>query len=347
MHILIEDQQYSYSERRSLAVKPDLDLKLVKNAELSEAVETYLLDHFPLRDLYRKITASTNIYLLQMMDHNGVFYQNGGLYKTEFPLKSDQVKQAAELISMLSVGSLSELNSYYAIIPDKNFYLPDPNISPRFDHGRILEIMKNSTEKSKLIDITSELSVEHYYKTDLHWDQSKLTELAAVLAMEMGNFRNGELPQYEIHDYSPFHGAWHGRWAIGNQADKLTWLSNTQVEEAKVFDHYDGSLHGVYEIDALQRPDAYDLYLNGARPLLTITSKPERSETHNKLYLFRDSFGSSLAPLLLAYYDEIVLIDLRYVSASSLYNLIEFTPGADVLFLYSSMIINDSSMLRR
>ena len=31
---------------------------------------------------------------------------------------------------------------------------------------------------------------------------------------------------------------------------------------------------------------------------------------------FRDSFGSSIAPLLAEYYEEVTLVDLRYVSAS-------------------------------
>ena len=39
-------------------------------------------------------------------------------------------------------------------------------------------------------------------------------------------------------------------------------------------------------------------------------------ECHNgkKLLLFRDSFGGSIAPLLAEYYEEVTLVDLRYVS---------------------------------
>ena len=61
--------------------------------------------------------------------------------------------------------------------------------------------------------------------------------------------------------------------------------------------------------------------------------------------LFRDSFGSSLAPLLLSGYRKVTLVDLRYIASSQLERFITFT-DQDVLFLYSSLILNGGSMLR-
>ena len=76
--------------------------------------------------------------------------------------------------------------------------------------------------------------------------------------------------------------------------------------------------------------DDYDFYLWGARALLTI----QNPECHNgkKLLLFRDSFGSSIAPLLAEYYEEVTLVDLRYVSASHALELLGDTEYQDVLF---------------
>ncbi|MBQ7871482.1 MAG: hypothetical protein IJ357_05025, partial [Oscillospiraceae bacterium] len=63
------------------------------------------------------------------------------------------------------------------------------------------------------------------------------------------------------------------------------------------------------------------------------------------LILFRDSFGSSLAPLLLDSYGKITLVDLRYVSSALLDGLVDFT-DADVLFLYSTTLLNSGSILK-
>lgn len=60
-----------------------------------------------------------------------------------------------------------------------------------------------------------------------------------------------------------------------------------------------------------------------------------------ELLLFRDSFGSSIAPLLLENYSKITLIDLRYISQEVLENYIEFNEQ-DVLFLYSTLVLNQN-----
>jgi len=57
--------------------------------------------------------------------------------------------------------------------------------------------------------------------------------------------------------------------------------------------------------------------------------------------LFRDSFGSSIAPLFLENYSKITLVDLRYISKDVLENYIEFDKQ-DVLFLYSTLVLNQN-----
>ena len=89
--------------------------------------------------------------------------------------------------------------------------------------------------------------------------------------------------------------------------------------------------------------DGYDLYLGGANAILTVENPA--GTTGKELILFRDSFGSSLAPLLLDSYDKITLIDLRYVSPDLLPQFVEFS-NQDVLFLYNTGIINAGMLLK-
>ena len=85
--------------------------------------------------------------------------------------------------------------------------------------------------------------------------------------------------------------------------------------------------------------DKYDVYLSGATPLITIENKDGSNE--KELLLFRDSFGSSIAPLLLENYKKITLIDLRYISSSILDKYVDFE-NQDVLFLYNTLIVNQN-----
>ena len=64
-----------------------------------------------------------------------------------------------------------------------------------------------------------------------------------------------------------------------------------------------------------------------------------------ELVIFRDSFASSLAPLLLDGYKKITLIDLRYLDSDLLNEYISFS-NQDILFLYNTTIINNSNVLK-
>lgn len=78
--------------------------------------------------------------------------------------------------------------------------------------------------------------------------------------------------------------------------------------------------------------DPYELFLSGSISLLSIENP--NAETDRELIVFRDSFGSSLAPLLAEGYAKITLADIRYLPSSQMGKLLDFT-DADVLFLYS------------
>ena len=49
-----------------------------------------------------------------------------------------------------------------------------------------------------------------------------------------------------------------------------------------------------------------------------------------------------MAPLLIDDYENIILIDLRYISNIILDKFIEFKDNQDVLFIYSTMLLNQN-----
>ncbi len=104
-----------------------------------------------------------------------------------------------------------------------------------------------------------------------------------------------------------------------------------------------GKAAGIYDMAKLTSPDLYDVYLSGAVSLMTIDNPnaPDQKE----LIVFRDSFGSSLVPLLAQSYSRITLVDIRYVSSQMLDSFLTFD-NQDVLFLYSTLILNNSATLK-
>ena len=61
--------------------------------------------------------------------------------------------------------------------------------------------------------------------------------------------------------------------------------------------------------------------------------------------MFRDSFGSSLVPLLAEGYARITLVDIRYIASERLGTWLTFS-DQDVLFLYSTPVLNNSETLK-
>ena len=84
-------------------------------------------------------------------------------------------------------------------------------------------------------------------------------------------------------------------------------------------------------------------FLSGSLALVTITNPGASSD--KELVLFRDSFGSSIAPLFVVAYKKITLIDIRYIHPDFLEQYMTFK-DQDVLFLYSTLSLNHGEIFK-
>jgi hypothetical protein len=140
----------------------------------------------------------------------------------------------------------------------------------------------------------------------------------------------------------PFNGSHASRTALTAKADQLIYLTHPVLEAATVFDIEKEKTYSLYLPDQFDSIDGYSVFLGGASPLQVLTD----TAGSGHLLIFRDSFASSLAPLLLTQYKTITLVDLRYTTASHLMEMIDTGSVDDVLFLYSTRILNNSYLLR-
>ena len=116
-----------------------------------------------------------------------------------------------------------------------------------------------------------------------------------------------------------------------------------RVKGCRVLNYETGEWGEVYDWKKLSGRDPYETFLSGSVSLLRIENP--YAETDRELIVFRDSFGSALAPLLCRGYRTVTLVDLRYLSGAMLSRFLDFH-GQDVLFLYSTLVLNNSSQLR-
>jgi len=341
LNIVIPEPAVLVSERRVPARFPALSVEAIVSGSFMSKFEDYASDRFVFRDAFRSIHAFQVFELYRQTDKSGLYRSNTvgvGEFKRvnekSFRQTSERIKKAAE-----SLGGLG-MNIYYSIVPDKSVFAE--RYMPGFVLGVAETILQDVLRDYEYIRLAGDLGAGNYYKTDLHWDQASISGAANRLLSAMG--AEPYKDTYPKGKAGEFRGVYAGQLALPIPADSLSYVEvpglRVSYLNEKTLEFEPGP---VYDLERFKGVDPYDVFLRGPQPLIVIEndSAPQR-----ELYLFRDSFGSSLAPLLAGSYSKVTVIDLRYINIAILGMFIEYSPGADVLFIYSSQIFNNPSVLQ-
>lgn len=338
--------EMSLSERRRLAAFPEISLDKIQNGSFMSEFEEYTLDQFPMRDEFRTLKAVSSMYIFGQKDNNGIYVADGYASKLDYPLNEKSVTDAADKLTAIYDRYIKGTDSkvYLSIVPDKNYFLAAKNGYPAMDYNRMFSLMKENMPYAEYIDITGTLELEDYYRTDTHWKQENIVDAANKIAGAMGS---SELDGYEtVQTDISFRGVYCGQSALPLQSEKIKYITNDTLQNCRVLsDDATGfcGYEGMYDFDRLYGNDPYDIYLSGARPVVRIENPGAKSG--KELIVFRDSFGSSLVPLLAQEYSKITVFDTRYMVPDLIGSFAEFD-NADVLFVYSTLLLNKSQAMK-
>ncbi len=337
-------EDVSQAERRTLAQMPEFSLSALESGQFREEFEDYSLDQFPLRQGFRTLKALFHTQVLGMRDNNGIYLTNGIAVKQEYPLSEASLDAAIRKFDAIYEKFLRESRCFFAVVPDKGYYLAAPSGHLAMDYDALYEKLGAGLPWAEQIDLRRCLTAGDYYRTDTHWRQECLIPAATAICDALEVTAPKAADYSEVQADKPFYGVYYGQAALPMEPDTLTWLENETLRQCTVYDYETGKTGSVYDTAKLtESRDMYDVFLSGARALLTIENP--NAKTDRELLVFRDSFGSSLVPLLLGDYARVTLVDIRYVSSAKLDSFLDFR-GQDVLFLYSTLVLNSSSSLK-
>jgi len=341
LNIVVPAPAVLMSERRLPARLPEVSVKSILSGDFMSKFDNYAADRFVFRDTFRGIKAFMVYDIYMQTDKSGLYRTNtvgAGEFRrineTSFMQTAQRIKKAAE--SMDALG----MNVYYSVIPDKSVFAG--RYMPGFDLNAAEAILFDVFGDYTYIALSGELGAGSFYKTDIHWDQTKIWGPASHILSSMGAVPNkGGFNEKKAGN---FRGVYAGQVALPMAPDVMSYLDMPGLKATylseKTLEFEPGP---VYDTALFAGGDPYDLFLRGTQPLIVLENDaaPER-----ELYLFRDSFGSSLAPLLAGSYSRVTVIDLRYIHLSLLGQFVEFVPGSDVLFIYSSQIFSNPSIIQ-
>lgn len=341
--------EYSWSERRLFAQFPELNVKTILSGDFTSKFEDYATDQFPLRDDFRTLKAIAKFYIFKQKDNNDVYIHDSQASKLDTVIKEDLIQISLDKMNYLYDKYVSGKTNkvYFSVVPDKSLTLAPEGGYPSLDYNAIADTFKNKLDWATYIDVYPLLHYSDYYSTDTHWSQDKVVDVAEKIADAMGATVEKEYESITLD--KDFYGVYYGQSSLPLPPDKITYLTSDTIEGCLVYNYEKNNgktPYKVYDMEKLDSKDPYEMFLSGATSLMRIVNPA--NDSGRKLIIFRDSYASSLAPLLVESYSEVILIDIRYIMSDYVGAFItpeDFT-DADVLFLYSAMILNASQAFK-
>ena len=344
--------EMSESERRPLAQFPKFETSEKGfNADVKEYIadfEDYTLDQFPLRDAMREIKAFFEFNIFNKKDNNNLYEVDGYISEMKPTLNVDSLNNAVSIWNNIYNKYLDGKADkvILSVVPDKNYFMAEENGYLSLDYEEMIRLLTEACPDFEYVDIFGELALDDYYKTDTHWRQEEIVAVAKKLAEALG-VADEYSWEYETNSLDvPFYGVYAGQLGLNVESETIYYLTNEVINNCKLYDYEVGGYVDIYDKAKSEGLDPYDFFLSGAKkgPMRIENPAQDNGKT---LVIFRDSFGSSFAPLMVDGYSTIYVVDIRVTMSGMINNILGGFEGKDVLFLSSAMVINDSSELMK
>jgi hypothetical protein len=357
--LLTPQKSSSVIENRELAVMPALSADAVASGEFMTDLESYLLDHFPLRDMWVGLAGAADLALGKR--DNGRVYFGGDSWlfsmdNIDFDLLDVNLGYMRDFIS--AVASTYPAVGFSAIAAPASWNVARdmlPASAPVDDEDAAISAIREALDgAAPVCDPTEALSAAFraglrvYYRTDHHWTTRGAYIAYRAWAESLGLTPTAEADFDVIAVSESFYGTNASKaglpWTKPDRMEifapkdappvKMTIESGRDGEEARVSD-------SLYAAEFLAERDKYAYFLGGNNPVITIDTGAADGGT---LLILKDSFAHSFAPFLTAHFSRVILVDPRY-HRTGLDRFFRENDITDVLFLYSAVQLSNDRNL--
>ena len=331
--LLCPRKTFSETERRYLAEPPKLTS--LKDWSFDDAVETYLADQLPGRDALVGLDAYT-VLLSGRQVSEDIWMDREG-YLVEAPVKASPEQLDKRLGRMAALGEKTGLPVYVMAVPSTGYVrrgtLPKA-LAALYPDGDLLGRIEDAPGVT-VVPLENEFLQSGqgwYYRTDHHWT-GEGAYAAYRLFMKTAGREALDYDRFYHHTVPGYVGSTRSRSALWlTKPDVLTMDEPMDAPVTVTFSDDEKAYDSLFFLDHLTEYDWYPLFLDGNHPVTVIENRS--APDGPTLLMVKDSFGNTLAPLLVPSYGKIVLVDPRYYRGSVAELCAE--QGADeILFCYS------------
>lgn len=347
--IIKPPSEFSETENRVLAGKPEVRIDTILNGDFEADYEEYLTDQFVMRNQWISLKTSVERLLGKRESKDIYFAEDGYLIEKHTGVFGTQMagRNATALTKFVQQyeGQFGAGHISVLIVPNAVDILQD-KLPPLAESGKgndYLEQIAESLPENVWFDCGAVLhehtDEEIYYRTDHHWKT-----LAAFYVYQAWAERQGyvipELADYEIQTVTDrFEGTVQSKLGIQTEGDTIELFSAINEPAYTLYRGSTGEMeeghsmeNSLYDLTALDTKDKYALYFGGNEPFLQI-----RTEVSNgrKILVIKDSYANCFIPFMLGEFQEIDVLDLRYTN-QKLSGMIAEGGYTDVLILYNA-----------
>ena len=373
-------QTFSENENRALASWPVYSFDTLKDGSYMSGIQTYLSDHFPLRDPF--MTLKTKYEMLTGREEiNDIYLAKDGYYIEAYKTPKQQKKiitQFQKLQDAITTGAKENvrvmlvptaISTYNAKLPS---CAPDQGVLRQVDTmNEIYAALPNMQKVDAWSALQTAAAQENTDRTQASGDADGAQPVADAGDADRDTSTADGLYYHTDHHWTT-HGAYVGYQAYCDAAG-LSPIPEADFQKTCVTTDFHGTIFSKLH-DSTVPGDAITLYENPANQLTV--SYPDTGEVTDTLYnrdylaqkdkysvflnnlhplveitnaradsdrqlvLIKDSYANSMVPFLVHHYQKIYVFDTRYYRFGPSSFINEHPEVTDVLLLYNMNTID-------
>lgn len=309
MNIITPDRDFSDTENRALQMFPELSIERLLSGKLATEIEDYVTDQFIFRDNFIEMKSNTE-FRIGKEENNNVFLSKSGTLIERFSQPDyESIDRTIEAIKVFKENT--QVPVHTMIIPTQVDVHSDvlPDNAPTYPQETMISYVYGQiSDTIDIYDVLVEKNKEYiFYNTDHHWTSRGAYYGYATIIEQLG--RNVlSLDTFEEKTIATgFNGTIYNKSGI-RKAESDSIRIYTENQEVSVDTGQEIVTKMLYDESYINQHDKYALFLGGNDPIVKMEGTGDGS-----ILFIKDSYTNSMAPFFLSQYQEVHLLDLRFM----------------------------------